>query len=69
MAERRPPEGSSLIIAVLLIEAILFAGMWIYSYANQTSAPWELLPWFAGVAVVIVVVGLFLVVRAPGQRD
>lgn len=55
------PEGSTLLIAALLLLVLGFAGTWIISYASPDQNPWALVPWFTGAAGVIIVIGLGLI--------
>ena len=68
MPSYQPPETGTMVIAALLLEAIVFAGVWILSYAANTHPPWELLPWFGGAALVIIVLGLLLSLLPRGKR-
>lgn len=61
MARSSTPEGSTLLIAALLLLVLGFAGSWIIAYAAPDRNPWALVPWFAGAAGVIVVIGLGLI--------
>lgn len=63
MPTLQTPEAGTMVVAALLIEAIVFAGLWISAYAGNTHPPWDLLPWFGAAAAVIVVVGLVLATR------
>jgi len=63
MTERRPTseeEGGTLFIAALMLLALAFAGAWILGYVSGSGAPWGLLRWFVGAAVVVVVVGFLI---------
>jgi hypothetical protein len=53
-----PPEYGTLIISILLIMTLAFAGLWIFLYAQNGRPPWDLAGWFAIGAVVVVVLGL-----------
>jgi hypothetical protein len=61
--ERQPPEIGTLIIAGLLILAIVFAGYWISTYADERGRPWGVLPWFGAAALAIIVAGLLAYLR------
>jgi hypothetical protein len=58
---RSTPEGSTLLIAALLLLVLGFAGSWIIAYAAPDRNPWALVPWFTGAAGIIIVVGLGLI--------
>ena len=62
MAVSQTPEAGTLVVAALLIEAVVFAGLWIDAYVSNTHPPWHLLPWFGVGTAVIVVVGLLLAI-------
>lgn len=62
MTKSSTPEGSTLLIAALLLLLLGFAGSWIIAYAAPDQNPWALVPWFAGAAGVIIVVGVALIV-------
>lgn len=51
MARNDPPEHGTLVISAYLVLALAFAGLWIFYYAQNGRAPWELLPWFGGAAI------------------
>jgi hypothetical protein len=63
MANGNTPEAGTLIIAGLLLLAIVFAGYWISTYAESSGRPWGLLPWFAGGAAAIIVLGIGMYLR------
>jgi hypothetical protein len=59
-----------MIIAALLLLLLFFTGLWIVTYVDPQGNPWGLVPWFAGAAGVIVVVGLLIsFVRARLRGD
>ena len=53
--EKSPGQGT-LIVAALIVLGIVIAGHWIVSYV-QTTNPWEIIPWYAVAAVLIIVCG------------
>ncbi len=57
------PDLGTVVIALLLLLCLFFAGNWIIDYAQGRGAPWGLLPWFGGAAAVIVVIGLATYLR------
>lgn len=61
MAKPSTPEGSTLLIAALLLLVLGFAGSWIRAYVAPDENPWALVPWFSAAAGVIVVIGLALI--------
>ncbi len=61
MDKSSTPEGSTLLIAALLLLVLGFAGSWIIAYVTPDRNPWALVPWFTGAAGVIVVIGLGLI--------
>ena len=65
MATSRPPEAGTLVIAALLLMVLGFSGYWITLYANPDNPgrPWEIIQWFLGGAVVILVAALVLYLR------
>lgn len=70
MRRYRPPETGTLIMAAYLLLALVFAGYWITSYANEGSHPWGLFSWFGAAAVAIAVVGFLAYARrSPGGRS
>ena len=53
-----PPEYGTLVVAIVLITTILFAGYWIMQYAQTGSRPWNLVTQFVITAAVILALGL-----------
>lgn len=63
MAEPDPSEQGTLVIAVMLLLALAFAGYWIATYARLQSPPWHLLPWFLLAQAVVGGLGLLASMR------
>lgn len=56
MVPEKSPGQGSLIVAMLIVLAIVFAGHWIVSYVQSTN-PWAIIPWYGVAAVLIIVFG------------
>jgi hypothetical protein len=59
--DKSPLEGS-LVVAALIGLGIVFTGHWIVSYV-QDGNPWSIMPWYGGVAALIIIIGLFTTLR------
>jgi len=62
MATKKPPREGSLIVAVLIVLGLVFAGHWIVTYVKNSN-PWALIPWYGGIAAFIILFGLFTNLR------
>jgi membrane protein DedA with SNARE-associated domain len=67
MADDGSRDGSPIIAALLLL-ALAFAGTWIFVYVKPDEDPWSIVPWFLGVAAVIVVAGLLVLIVRNRRR-
>ena len=63
--DKSPSEGS-LIVAALIVLGLVFAGHWIVSYV-QNGNPWAITPWYGGAAALIIIIGLFTILRRGGS--
>jgi hypothetical protein len=62
MASKKRPQEGSLIVAVLIVLGLVFAGHWIVTYVKNSN-PWALVPWYGGIAALIILFGLFTNLR------
>lgn len=62
MASNKRPREGSLIVAVLIVLGLVFAGHWIVTYVEHSN-PWALIPWYSGIAAIIILFGLFTTLR------
>ena len=54
--------GGSLVVAALIVLGLLFAGHWIVNYVGDTN-PWAIMPWYGLAAAVIIVLGVYKILR------
>lgn len=56
-----------MLMSALLVLALAFAGAWIYVTAEPGDSGMWLVPWFAGAAAVVIVVGFINLLRGRGR--
>ena len=61
MPDQSHREGS-LVVSALIVLGLLFAGHWILSYVKNTD-PWAIMPWYGLAAAVIIVLGVYTILR------
>jgi len=68
MADSKPPESGTLVIAALLVLALIFAGSWVVAYVTPGGDPAALIPRFVGAAVALVALAIVLYGRRGRRR-